>query len=376
MPFSLYIHIPFCKNKCPYCNFSSTIGSEKLIEQYLKALTIELDNRLTGLNSSSPRTIYIGGGTPSIIPSEHITKMVERFMSGSFLEFTVEANPESIKKSWLKGILKSGANRLSIGIQSLDDSILCNLGRLHRTKEAILSIEMAQQAGFSNISVDLMFGVPGQTMKIWKKTLERVIELELDHISCYSLGIEDDTNYYTMSRKGELKIQDEDETADMYLFMVNRLEKEGFFRYEISNFARPDKECKHNQAYWNFTPYLGIGASAHSFDGNMRSWNETDPENYSNKIFNQNDATAGKEILDENNLIFEMIMLSLRTNEGLNLGKIKTLSSESKYSLTSKISSFVQSGLMEIHKNGNVRLTTPGAFIANEIISDILADIS
>lgn len=375
MPFSLYIHIPFCKNKCPYCNFSSIVGSEELIEKYFKALTIELNNRLTGLYSSSPRTIYIGGGTPSIIPSEHITKMVERFMSGRFLEFTVEANPESIKKSWLKGILKSGANRLSIGIQSLDDSILYNLGRLHRTKEAISSIEMAQQAGFSNISVDLMFGVPGQTMEIWEKTLKKIIDLEPDHVSCYSLGIEDDTNYYTMSRKGELKIPDEDETADMYLFMVNRLEKEGFSRYEISNFARPGKECKHNQAYWNFTPYLGIGASAHSFDGNMRSWNETDPENYSNKIFNQNDATAGKEILDENNRICEMIMLSLRTNEGLNLEKIKTLSSENKYILTSKISSFVKSGLMEINKNGNVRLTTPGAVIANEIISDILADI-
>jgi len=376
MPFSLYIHIPFCKSKCPYCNFSSIIGSEELIEKYLKALTIELDNRLTGLFTGSPRTIYIGGGTPSIISSEHIKKTVERFMSDSLIEFTVEANPESIGKSWLKGILKSGVNRLSIGIQSLDDSILCNLGRLHNTEEAITSVEMAQQAGFSNISVDLMFGVPGQTMEIWERTLEKVIELKPDHVSCYSLGIEDDTKYYTMSREGELKIPDEDETADMYLIMVNRLEKEGFARYEISNFAHPGNECKHNQAYWNFTPYLGIGASAHSFDGNMRSWNVADPEMYINKIVHQNDATAGKEILDENNRICEMVMLSLRTDEGLNFEKIRTLPSENKYTLTSKIGSFVESGLMEIHENGNVRLTKQGAVIANEIILDILSDIS
>ncbi|MFC1561068.1 radical SAM family heme chaperone HemW [Candidatus Latescibacterota bacterium] len=376
MPFSLYIHIPFCKSKCPYCNFSSIIGSEELIEQYLKALTIELDNRLRCIYSSLPRTIYIGGGTPSIIPSEHINKTVERFMSDNSIEFTVEANPESIRKSWLKGILKSGVNRLSIGIQSLDDSILCNLGRLHRAKEAISSIEMAKQAGFSNISVDLMFGVPGQTMEIWQKTLEKVIELEPDHVSCYSLGIEDDTKYYTMLRKGYLKIPDEDETADMYLFMVNRFEKEGFVRYEISNFARRGKECKHNQAYWNFTPYLGIGASAHSYDGNMRSWNVTDPGIYINKIVNQNDATAGKEILDEKNRICEVVMLSLRTDEGLNIEKIKSLPSENNYTLTSKISSFVESGFMEILENGNIRLTKQGAVIANEIILDILSDIS
>jgi oxygen-independent coproporphyrinogen-3 oxidase len=376
MSFSLYIHIPFCKSKCPYCNFSSSVGSNRLIEHYLKALTIELNNCQKDLYAGLPQTIYIGGGTPSIIPSENISKIVERLISDNTVEFTIEANPESIQKSWLNEIRKSGVNRLSIGIQSLDDRILYNLGRLHTTKEAISSIEMAQQAGYSNISVDLMFGVPEQTMEIWKHTLEKVIELKPDHISCYSLGIEEGTKYYSMLKKGELKIPDENETANMYLFMIERLEREGFIWYEISNFALPGKECKHNQVYWNLTPYLGAGASAHSYDGHMRRWNEADPEIYINKILRQNDATAGSEILNESNRICEMILLSLRTNKGLNLTEIKSLLHENYNSFICKINTFTESGFMEITQNGNAKLTPKGAVISNEIISDMMTDIS
>ena len=376
MPFGLYIHLPFCKKKCPYCNFSSITGAEGLIENYTDALKIELDQRLTGQYKGTPQTIYIGGGTPSIVPSAYIKKIVERFIPDTSIEFTVEANPESANKSWLNGILESGANRLSIGIQSLDDRVLHHLGRLHKAKDAILSVIQAKRAGFSNISVDLMFGVPGQTIEIWERTLKEVLKLEPEHISCYSLGIDEDTEYYEMSINRELEIPDPDKTVDMYILMVEMLKKNGIIQYEVSNFARRGWECKHNQAHWNFTPYLGIGASAHSFDGNIRSWNESSPERYIQKISAENDATAGYEILDENKRMFETIMLSLRTSDGLNLENIEGLSHEKIRLLEKKINTFVESGFMESCNNRSIKLTSKGAIIANEIISDILIDVS
>lgn len=376
MPFGLYIHLPFCKKKCPYCNFSSITGAEGLIESYTEALNIELDHRLTEQYNGSPQTIYIGGGTPSIVPSAYIKKIVERFIPDSSVEFTIEANPESITKSWLDDILKSGANRLSIGIQSLDDRVLYNLGRLHKAKDAILSVTMAKHAGFSNISVDLMFGVPGQTIGIWERTLEEVLKLEPEHISCYCLGVEEDTEYYEMYKEKNIEILEPDKTADMYILMVEMLEKSGIIKYELSNFARRGRECKHNRVYWNFTPYLGIGASAHSFDGYIRSWNENDPERYTQKISAKNEATAGYEILDENKRLFETVMLSLRTRDGLNLENLTGLSHDNVRLLQNKIDTFVESGFMKYCENRTTRLTSRGAVIANEIISDILADIS
>ncbi len=377
MSFGIYIHLPFCKKKCPYCNFSSITGGEGLIESYIDSLNIELEHRLDGKRyRGNPKTIYIGGGTPSIIPTAYIKKIVKKLSPDTSTEFTVEANPESINESWLDGILESGANRLSIGIQSLDNGILYNLGRLHKAENAIISVNMAKSAGFSNISVDLMFGVMGQTMEIWKKTLYEVLQLEPEHISCYSLGIEEDSEYYKRTQNGELEIPDPDKTADMYVFMVKLLEKNGLNQYELSNFARQDMECKHNRAYWDFTPYLGIGASAHSFDGNIRSWNESNPESYIQKISDRKEAIVGYEILDEKNRLFETIMLSLRTRDGLNIKKLTGLSSENVFFLKKKFDMFIKSGFMESCRNRSVKLTSDGAIIANEIISEILADIS
>ena len=375
MLFGLYIHFPFCKKKCPYCNFSSIIADEGLIKRYIEALIIESDQRLTQQPLGYPQTIYIGGGTPSIVPAHDIKKTVKRFLPDTPIEFTVEANPESITTSWLDGMLESGASRISIGFQSLDDRILHNLGRIHTAKQAISSFDLSRSAGFSNISIDLMFGVPGQTIEIFEQTLEEALAQKPDHISCYSLGIEEDSEYYVFAQKGEIEIPDPDETAEMYLLMVEKLENSGLFRYELSNFSREGSECQHNRAYWDFTPYVGIGASAHSFDGTIRRWNEADPEIYTDRIFTKNDAMADSEILDENKRGIETIMLALRTIEGLAVEKFLTLSLESKLLLESKIDMFTESGFVEKSKNGNIRLTSRGAVIANEIITDILADI-
>ncbi len=375
MSFGLYLHFPFCANKCPYCSFSSITGAEGLVESYIKALLIELDRRLTGKFSDRPVTVYIGGGTPSLIHSKYIKKVTERLIPDPSVEFTIEGNPESINEAWLEGILKSGANRLSIGIQSLDDTILHNLGRIHLAKDAVSSVGLARSAGFSNISVDLMFGVPGQTMEIWENTLSGVLELNPEHISCYSLGVEEDAEYFEMAEKGELELPDTEITAEMYILMVELFEKEGIFLYEISNFAIPGKECRHNRSYWNFTPYIGAGASAHSYDGNMRCWNIKDPVRYITKIMNEEDPSEECEIIDKNKQIIETIMLSLRKSEGLNMKKLQGLIPGLISILKSRIDNFVESGYMEECENGNVKLAVRGACIADEIISEIIADI-
>ena len=219
MSYSLYIHLPFCKRRCPYCSFSSTAGTESFITPYMEAVALEFNLRSKGLFADSPRTLFIGGGTPSLVPAQEIKKCVRNFYSRNITEFTVEANPESIDSCWLDGILECGANRLSIGIQSLDDDILRRLGRLHTTVQSVESLKMARTAGFTNISVDLMFGIPGQTMKIWKDTLENVLELTPDHVSGYCLSFEEDTEYYNLYKSKKLSIPDLDETADMYLLM-------------------------------------------------------------------------------------------------------------------------------------------------------------
>ncbi|MFC1538848.1 radical SAM family heme chaperone HemW [Candidatus Latescibacterota bacterium] len=377
MSFALYVHIPFCKKKCPYCSFSSITGfNSHFIDEYFDALSIESELRTTGIFSGSPRTIYLGGGTPSIVSPNHIKRIINRFISKDTLEITVEANPESISRLWLEAMLNLGVNRLSIGIQALDDTVLHNLGRIHTSNDAVKSFELARNAGFLNISVDLMFGVPGQTMEIWNRTLEDIIELKPEHISSYSLGIEEDTEYFATNGIGSLEIPDDDESAEMYLLMAEKLESEGYKWYEISNFAREGRECIHNRAYWDFTPYLGLGASAHSFDGIYRSWNEYDPETYARKTIRGKDTISGKERSDGNTRLVETIMLSLRTREGLHYKNVKQLLSDRESKLKSKIELFIISGHLEAKSTGHIVFTSKGVVIANEILSDILAEIS
>ena len=208
MPYGLYIHLPFCRCKCPYCNFASITGAEDIMERYTDTVALEFRHRNFGPFEGNPLTIYVGGGTPSLVPAFFIKKIisdtdtVQVFSPQKDVEFTVEANPESIcqtdpvNERWLDDILEAGANRISIGLQALNDNILRNLGRLHNTKQAVLSVTHARQAGFTNISIDLMFGVPGQTIEIWKQTLEEVLELQPNHVSGYSLSVEEDTEYY------------------------------------------------------------------------------------------------------------------------------------------------------------------------------------
>ncbi|MFC1528971.1 radical SAM family heme chaperone HemW [Candidatus Latescibacterota bacterium] len=381
MSYTLYIHIPFCRHKCPYCNFGSITGAEDLFESYTEALIGEISSRCRDIFDGIPLTIYIGGGTPSLVPASSIANVVKDFSTYPDIEFTVEANPESISKNdtehkrWLDGIRAAGANRISIGIQSLDDGILKILGRIHNSKQAISSITHARQAGFKNVSIDLMYGIPGQTFEIWEQTLDTVLELQPDHVSGYCLSVEEGTEYFNKMCNGKFQLPEPEKTSDMYILMNELFQKDGLMRYEISNFARAEYECKHNQAYWNFIPYLGVGSSAHSYNGSVRMWNEQNPIKYIKNISSKNNSISGREIIDTRKHLLEKIMLSLRTANGLNLNHLEGLRSVIKNEFINKIKVFENAGFLDIFDGYWVVLTTQGSVLADEIISELVAEI-
>ena len=410
MPFGLYIHIPFCRSKCPYCGFCSFTDRESLIRMtdYAEAVSQELRMRLdSGLFSTGkPDTLYIGGGTPSIVPIAVIRTMIEPLMTvhaqepsalsiesnlipcdpcnpcNSWpvhaqepVEFSIESNPESLTEHWLEGMLECGANRISIGIQSLDNTILETLGRIHTADQARRAVSMARKAGFGNVAVDLMFGIPGQTMTSWEETLRGVLDCAPDHISCYSLSVEEDTAYFALMQKQELHIPDPGMTADMYARMAELLEAHGFHRYEISNFARRGFECRHNMAYWDHTPYLGLGVSAHSFDGAVRSWNGMVPEEYIASCRAGRLPVSGSETLDSETQLMERIMLSLRTSAGLSLGLPGETEPSVTRTLNELVERYIEAGYLE--RNGDrVRLTSKGAVVSDSLIAEIAAEIN
>jgi oxygen-independent coproporphyrinogen-3 oxidase len=372
MPYGLYIHLPFCRRKCPYCAFASVAGAEDLLDTYADAVVRELDLRRNGVFSGPPQTIYIGGGTPSIAPAPLIGRITEGLVDLA-PEFTVEANPDSLSAGWLDGMLAAGANRLSIGIQALDDRLLAALGRLHTADQAIRSVRLARQAGFRNVSVDLMFGIPGQTIGQWKRTLNGVLALEIEHISSYSLSVEEDTPFFKTAEKGGLDAPDPSETADMYEMMSEAFERSGFVRYELSNFARPEYECRHNMGYWNFTPYLGVGSGAHSFDGALRRWNEPDPRRYCEMSGEGRDPVAGMEALDRSKRALEHLMLAMRTAEGLHIEEFLSRYPADRSGMLSKVENLTRKGFLDERGDGNVVLTIQGAMIADEILIELAA---
>ncbi len=380
MSYSLYIHIPFCRSKCPYCGFSSVTDTKNhFIDRYIDAVCREAETRATSIFSGIPRTIYIGGGTPSYIPIKYINQLIEHLKIIDEIpsaEFTIEANPESISTTWLDAIHDKGVNRISIGMQSSDNGILYNLGRIHSAEDSFRAYEITRRAGFENISVDLMFGVPGQTIETWEETLNDIISITPEHVSCYSLGLEEGTEYFHMFESGKLHVPGEDETADMYLLMANMLEHAGYARYEVSNFAKPEMECKHNMSYWDFSPYLGLGASAHSFDGSMRCWNEYNPVAYLEKLNTGENAITGSELSEGVTHYLERMMLSLRTSRGLDLSLLEELSPDKFVLLSRAIDTYMESGHLTFHKTtGNPVLTAKGSVIANEILSELIAEV-
>jgi oxygen-independent coproporphyrinogen III oxidase len=316
----LYIHIPFCRSKCPYCDFYS-ITDLSVVPGFLDAL--HLDIKMHHAQWGSFDTLYLGGGTPSAISTEGLEQVIgmarEHFVLTADAEVTLEMNPGDLGRVDLSRLRHLGVNRLSIGVQSLDDSILRFLGRRHTPGEAISAIESARATGFENLGIDLIYGVPGQGMTAWINTLKEVVALGPEHLSCYELTVEDRTPLGRRHASGDFTLPSEEMQRDFFMRTSEFLEESGYVHYEVSNFAcDPSLTSRHNQKYWNHTPYLGLGPSAHSFDGGARRWwNHRSVDEYVATLRCERSPVAGEEILTLDQMRMEALYLGLRTRRGI-----------------------------------------------------------
>ena len=360
----IYVHIPFCKKRCLYCDFYSTtlLGRQ---EEYVEALCKEIKARKD--EAGEPiRTIYIGGGTPSTLPLESVTALNQYLPRACIEEYTMEINPGDATEEYLRGLRALGVNRLSMGIQSFQDELLRFISRRHNAQQAIDAVHMAQEAGFENISIDLMYALPGQTMAQWKADIETALGLGVQHISSYGLMYEEGTMLTRMRDKGDIIPIDEETENAMYDTLCERLKEAGFVHYEVSNFALPGYEAKHNSSYWYGTPYIGVGAGAHSYIGRVRSWNPDDLEAYITGIENGT-LVRESETLSDKDLYNERIMLGLRTNKGILLSDVDVRNANEM--VTRMIG---KNPLLRKTDDGRLVATQKGIHVLNRIIEDLM----
>ncbi|WP_196593258.1 radical SAM family heme chaperone HemW [Pectinatus sottacetonis] len=320
--YSLYIHIPFCKQKCRYCDFPSITAVSTLYPTYTNALVYEISLRRRELGAININTIYFGGGTPSLMPINLVTTILktiyDNFTVSNNCEITLEANPGTIDFSYLHGLKQIGVNRLSLGIQSIHNNLLKILGRIHTFQDADITITNARKAGFDNISIDLMYGLPTQTMPMLQESLTWAVARDIQHISVYGLQIEPNTPFYTMCKSGQLSLPDEVLVEKMYDYINNFLPQNNFHRYEISNFAKKNFASRHNSAYWQDKPYIGLGCAAHSYYKQKRFYNTHNVNEYISQCLNDTLTYEQEEILDKKSWMEEFCFLRLRMTEGIN----------------------------------------------------------
>ena len=323
----LYVHIPFCKSKCVYCGFYSTVNHRE-IEKFLSALSEEMTLRKEESAKKAIRTVYFGGGTPSLLQPpqlQHIIDNIHRHYDiDPDAEITIEANPEQLTLDYSKELKTLGFNRISIGIQSFHDEILQFLGRKHTAKEAVQSVENAHKAGFENISIDLIYGVNERDNTLWLKELETVFVMPIRHFSAYALTVEENSLLYRRIRQHKTVEPDEDLASVQYTILSEAVAKSRFAQYEVSNFAVKGWESRHNSAYWDRTPYLGLGPAAHSFDGTQRSWNAPTLPDYFAQI-EQRKPFHERETLTGTDRYNEYLLLRLRTRAGIDLREMEAL---------------------------------------------------
>ena len=378
----IYIHIPFCKSRCAYCDFfSTTLLSRR--EAYVDALCKEAKRRLATLNSnlSTPNpitTIYFGGGTPSLLSAKQVARVLQTIDAPQATEVTLEANPGDLSPDYLRAIREAGVNRLSIGIQSFDDEVLRLIGRRHTAAQAKDAVKAAQAAGFDNISIDLIYGIPSQRsprnsqLSAWEAQIEQALQLGVQHISTYCLSYEEGTRMTRMLEQGEINEVDEDTENAMYDLLVSQLKEAGFEHYEVSNFALPGYRSQHNSSYWNRTPYIGLGAGAHSYDGaRTRSWNPDNLEEYiraqemEETPHSESASTmATYETLTDTDLYNERIMLRLRTAEGIAINELHNPTLATPY---------IERGLLKQTPDKRLVATLQGIHILNRIIEDLFS---
>lgn len=360
----LYLHIPFCKSKCPYCDFYSFSGKDSEKDEYTKVLNERVLSSISALQRKGD-TLYIGGGTPSVLGAENLATLVKTCKSGFLTdnaEITVECNPHGLNEDFFKILYNCGVNRISMGLQSAIDSERRILGRLSDRNQVENAVKMAQKVGFYNITLDVMLGIPNQTEKSLQETLDFCISLGVPHISAYMLKLEENTHFYKNQHK--YNFPDDDLTADLYLQMCETLENNGIMQYEISNFAKKGFESQHNLKYWHCEEYLGLGPSAHSFLNGKRFYYDRDFDSFMNGNSPVEDGNGGD--------FTEYAMLNLRLVEGLNENKVfKKFGHAIPKEIYEKSKIFIDNGYMIATKNG-LALTRKGFLMSNTILSHIL----
>ncbi len=393
-PLALYIHIPFCAVRCAYCDFNTYAGLERLHEPFVAALREEI--RRAGVQRGRPpvRTIFIGGGTPTVLPSELLIQALDAcyqaFVVAPDAEITCEANPGTVDRERFGALRAMGVNRLSMGVQSFDDTELRWLGRIHTAEEAMAAFHSARQVGFDNINLDFIFGLPGQTPETWARTLDRAVALGPEHLSLYGLTVEHGTPLFDRVRRGLTEPPDEDLAADLYELACERLAAAGYAQYEISNWAKTadggwrmadgrwqsairNPQCAHNLVYWRHEPYLGFGPGAHSFDGERRWWNVKPVPEYIRRVEAGRSPERGGELISRRTAMGEFMMLGLRlVQEGVMDARFRARFGVGlEKAFGEQIRRLVLQGLLE-RLPDRVRLTQRGRLLGNRVFEEFV----
>ena len=369
----IYIHIPFCLKACHYCDFHFTT-SFKTKDQIITAIIQELQLRKNYLHNSTIKTIYFGGGTPSVLDVRDIEKILQtihrNFIISNSLECTLEANPNDLRKKKIIDYIDLGINRISLGGQSFNNEQLKKLNRTHTSSEIESAIKSLQDLGIININLDLMYGLPDLTNKLWRNNLQKAIDLKITHLSCYCLTIEKGTAFHKMVKRGIIQIDSDEKIKSQFLIMKNLLTKNHFIHYEISNFCQPSYESKHNTSYWNGNKYLGVGPSAHSYNGQKRHWNIKNNFKYIHSL-KKGGVFYEEELLSRENIINEYILTRLRTSKGLSLKNLALLTTKLEYeNLLNQMHNFTEDRLL-FYKNDIFFLTDEGMILCDKITSDL-----
>lgn len=378
MTLSFYIHIPYCVKRCGYCDFNTYTPAElqgpnlaTVSQNYIDAAIKEIELAHSKVGNVEVPTIFFGGGTPSLMPAQELGRIIttirERFSLQKDAEITLEVNPDSVTPEFLSVMKESGATRISMGMQSAVPHVLAALDRTHNPENVVSAVDAVRSAGFENISIDLIYGAPGESIEDWKRSITAALELPINHISAYALIVERGTKLATQISRGELTLPDDDETAEKYLIADEAFESAGFSWYELSNWSKPGGECRHNVAYWDGSHWWGVGPGAHSYLDRKRWWNVKHPSTYQQKILNNESPELSSELLTDLNLADEFVMLQIRRREGIKLDSLSKAQIE-------RAEPFVSSGHLDKNKWGEKKLvlSKEGRLIADRIVRELV----
>jgi oxygen-independent coproporphyrinogen III oxidase len=371
----IYIHVPFCRARCSYCDFATGTYEGALADAYVRALASEVESFEGAAEGAEADTVYFGGGTPSLLTPEQVERVMRavrrRFRVAAEAEVTMEMNPGTVTPEALKGFREAGVNRASFGAQTFDEGELKRLGRTHTAEDTRRTLSLLREAGFDNISFDLIAGLPGQTLEGWSRNLDEALALRPQHLSLYLLEVHEGTPLAAQIREGRYSAPDADLAAEMYTMLAARTRLAGYDQYEISNFCLPRRESRHNMKYWTGEPYFGFGCSAHSFDGRRSRWsNERDARRYVELVEKGGHAVVERTELDERDASAEALFLGLRLlGRGVNLAEHRArFRRDVREEYREDLSRFGEAGLIEF--DGDImRLTPSGALLSNEVFS-------